>query len=385
MSLKKRWVIKLGTRVLSDNSDCLSRPRIVDLMRQIAQLKAQGYDVTLVSSGAVLAGWEHLGYPPRQHTLAEKQFLAAVGQSQLMSLYTELGAIYQLKVAQTLLVRSDFSDRRRYLNARNTFEACFENGVIPVVNENDVVAIEEIKLGDNDNLGAQVASLVQADRLVLCSDIDGLYTAPPQHNPQATFIAEVPVIDEGVYALAGDPVTGAGTGGMRTKIQAADIATRAGVEMWIVNGAQPDILLALMAQDQQLAPAPRGTRFLPQQERVLARKRWILSDTCMQSRLIVDHGAVQAVMHQGKSLLPAGILKVEGGFEKGQTVRVFDTENHELARGLIRYNSDELQQIAGHHSREILNILGYTEGAEVMHRNDMVLFDKPASPKERQS
>lgn len=384
MSANKRWVIKLGTRVLSDNSDCLSRPRIVDIMRQVAQLKAQGYDVTLVSSGAVLAGWEHLGYPPRQRTLAEKQFLAAVGQSQLMSLYTQLGEIYQLKVAQTLLVRSDFSDRRRYLNARNTFESCFANGVIPVVNENDVVAIEEIKLGDNDNLGAQVASLVQADRLVLCSDIDGLYTAPPQQNPEARFIPEVPVIDASIYALAGDPVTGAGTGGMRTKIQAAEIATRAGVEMWIVNGAQPDILLALMAQDQQGADAPRGTRFLPQQERVVARKRWILSDTAMESRLVVDEGAVQAVLHQGKSLLPAGILKVEGIFEKGQTVRVFNTQGQELARGLVRYNTEELQQIAGRHSREILNILGYTEGAEVMHRNDMVLWEKPASSKERE-
>lgn len=384
MKAKPRWVIKLGTRVLSDNSDCLSRPRIVDLMRQIAMLRAQNYEVVLVSSGAVLAGWEHLGYPPRQNTLAEKQFLAAVGQSQLMSLYTQLGAIYQLKVAQTLLVRSDFNDRRRYLNARNTLAACFENGVIPVVNENDVVAIEEIKLGDNDNLGAQVASLVQADRLILCSDIDGLYTAPPQQDPQATFIPEVPVIDEHIYALAGDPTTQAGTGGMRTKIQAADIATRAGVEMWVVNGTAPQILLELMAHDQGLTAQPRGTRFLPRETHVQARKRWILSDTCMDSRLVVDAGAVKALLHQGKSLLPAGIVAVQGTFDKGQTVRVFDGAGHELARGLTRYNQAELAQIAGRQSQEIAEILGYTEGSEVMHRNDMVLLDQSAATKERE-
>ena len=384
---RKRWVIKLGTRVLSDNSDCLSRPRIVDLMRQIAQLRREGYEITLVSSGAVLAGWEHLGYPTRQNTLGEKQFLAAVGQSQLMSLYTQLGAIYDLKVAQTLLVRSDFSDRRRYLNARNTFEACFANGVIPVVNENDVVAIEEIKLGDNDNLGAQVASLVQADRLILCSDIDGLYSAPPQSDPQARFIAEVPTIDAEIHALAGDALSKAGTGGMRTKIQAAEIATRAGGEMWIVNGAQPDILLELMAQERNHAPSQtvRGTCFLPQQERVQARKRWILSDTCKNSRLIIDKGAVDALLNQGKSLLPAGIIHIEGHFEKGRTIRVFDEANHELARGLVQYNSEELLSIAGKHSKEISAILGYTEGAEVMHRNDMVLLDKSVSTKEPES
>lgn len=387
MNEGKRWVIKLGTRVLSDNSDCLSRPRIVDLMRQIAKMRNQGYEITLVSSGAVLAGWEHLGYPPRQNTLGEKQFLAAVGQSQLMSMYTQLGAIYDLKVAQTLLVRSDFSDRRRYLNARNTFEACFANGVIPVVNENDVVAIEEIKLGDNDNLGAQVASLVQADRLILCSDIDGLYTAPPQKNPEAIFIEKVATIDASIYALAGDALSKAGTGGMRTKIQAAEISTRSGVEMWIVNGAHPDILLELMRQDLEKLPtnSVRGTCFLPQQEHLLARKRWILSDTCQTSRLVIDSGAVDALLRQGKSLLPAGVVKVEGSFEKGQTIRVFDEANHELARGLIRYNSEEMVNISGHHSKEITHILGYTEGAEVMHRNDMVLLDKSVSTKEPES
>ena len=367
----KRWVIKLGSRVLSNNSDALSRPRIVDIMRQVAELKNKGYAVVVVSSGAVLAGWEHMGFPPRQNTLAEKQFLAAVGQSQLMSLYTQLGAIYGLKVAQSLLIRSDFSDRRRYLNARTTLETCFAQGVVPIVNENDVVAIDEIKLGDNDNLAAQVGALVQAERVILCSDIDGLYTAPPQSNPDAQLIAEVKTIDASVYALAGDAVTQAGTGGMRNKIQAADIATRAGAEMWIVNGARPDAILGLSAERPGY-----GTRFLPRQSRVQARKRWILAGADVEQALILDTGAQRAVVQQGKSLLPAGIQRVLGHFEPGQTVNLCNPRQEVLGCGLVRYSAEDLRRIAGLQSDQIEEVLGYTDGAEVMHRNDMVIHSE---------
>jgi len=364
--MKRRLVVKVGTSVLSAGQDRLNRPRMVDLMRQIASLNQQDWAVTLVSSGAVLAGWEHLGFPVRKRTLTEKQLLAAVGQSQLMHLYTQLAAIYELKVAQTLLTRTDFSDRRRYLNARTTFLACLEQGLLPIVNENDVVAIEEIQVGDNDTLAAHVASLLEAEQLIICTDIPGLYTAPPQQNPQATLIPEVPEIHEQIWALAGGVGSARGTGGMYTKIQAADIATRAGVGVRVVAGDLPDVLLRV-AQGEAL-----GTWFHPRIQRLEARKRWILAETVKDSQLQIDPGACQAVLQAGKSLLAAGITSVTGQFERGQTVRIF-ADGQEVARGLSRYTSVELQRIAGQRSEQISTLLGYTSGPVVIHRDDMVL------------
>lgn len=362
-----RIVIKLGTSVLTAGGDRLNRPRMVDIMRQIAWLQAHHYAVTLVTSGAVLAGWEHLGFPVRKRTLSEKQLLAAIGQSQLMRLYTQLADIYQLKVAQTLLIRSDFSDRRRYLNARTTFEACFELGVLPIVNENDVVAIDEIKVGDNDTLAAYVASLVEADQLIICSDIEGLYTAAPQHDPDATLIPEIAEITPDVWALAGGAGSDRGTGGMLTKIQAADIATRAGIGMRIVSGAQENVLIRL-AQGESI-----GTWFKPRIQRLEARKRWILSETDTHCRLVIDAGAKNALLNQGKSLLAVGLLAIYGDFDKGQTVCIEDSDGQELARGLVAYSAEELRQISGKKSELIQTILGFSYGPEVVHRNDMVL------------
>lgn len=364
---KQRIVIKLGTSVLTAGQDRLNKPRLVDLMRQLSQLMQAGHELTLVSSGAVLAGWEHLGFPERKRTLAEKQLLAAVGQSQLMHLYTQLAALYELRVAQTLLIRSDFSDRRRYLNARTTFEGCFEHGLLPIVNENDVVAIEEIQVGDNDTLAAHVASLVEADQLIICSDIPGLYTAPPQDHPEAQLIPEVLQIDDAIWTLAGGVGSHRGTGGMLTKIKAADIATRAGIGLRIVDGSAADILLRAAAYE------PVGTWFPPRIQRLEARKRWILAETVAQAALGVDAGAAQALSSQGKSLLAVGLLSVQGQFERGQTVVILDAEGREIARGLTRYGVHELQKIAGQRSGEIEAILGYTLGPVVVHRNDMVL------------
>ncbi len=366
--MKRRIVVKLGTSVLTAGGDRLNKPRLVDLMRQIAWLMANDFAVTLVSSGAVLAGWEHLGFPARKRTLAEKQLLAAVGQSQLMHLYTQLGALYDLKVAQTLLIRSDFSDRRRYLNARTTFEGCFERGLLPIVNENDVVAIEEIKVGDNDTLAAYVASLVEAEQLIICSDIGGLYTAAPQNDPDAKLIPVVSEITDAIWNLAGGVGSHRGTGGMQTKIQAADIATRAGIGLRIVSGAQPDVLMRL-GQGEEV-----GTWFAPRIQRLEARKRWILAETDKDSKIIVDQGAQDALVNRGRSLLAAGILSVEGRFDKGQTIRIYADQGEELARGLTRYSSEELRQICGRKSDEIAALLGYSEGAEVIHRSDMVLI-----------
>lgn len=364
--MKHRIVIKLGTSVLTAGGDRLNKPRMVDLMRQIAWLMAHDHAVTLVSSGAVLAGWEHLGFPPRKRTLAEKQLLAAVGQSQLMHLYTQLGALYDLKVAQTLLIRSDFSDRRRYLNARTTFEGCFERGLLPIVNENDVVAIDEIKVGDNDTLAAYVASLVEAEQLIICSDIEGLYTAAPQHHPDAELIPEIPEITDEVWQLAGGVGSHRGTGGMQTKIQAADIATRAGIGVRIVAGAAPDVLIRIAQGETP------GSWFRPRLQRLEARKRWILAETVANSRVVVDAGASAALVDQGKSLLAAGVLAVEGPFEKGQTVRIYTSGGQEIARGLSRYGSDELEQIRGQKSTQISERLGFSYGPEVVHRSDMV-------------
>ncbi|MGV3526995.1 MAG: glutamate 5-kinase [Candidatus Sericytochromatia bacterium] len=371
--MHQRLVIKLGTSVLTAGQDRLNRPRLVDLMRQIAWLFREGWSVTLVSSGAVLAGWEHLGFPPRKRTLAEKQLLAAVGQSQLMHLYTQLAGIYDIKVAQTLLTRSDFSDRRRWLNAQTTFEGCFERGLLPIVNENDVVAIEEIQVGDNDTLAAYVATLVEADQLIICSDIEGLYTAAPQSDPTARLIPEVPLIDESVWQLAGGVGSHRGTGGMHTKIQAADLATRAGIGLRIVSGAEPDVLIRV-AQGETL-----GTWFAPRLQRLEARKRWIIAGAVPQARLILDEGASQALLQRGKSLLAAGIQGVEGEFDKGQTVQLLTATGQRLGCGLSRYSSTELQSVKGLHSEAIAPLLGYTYGPEVVHRNDLILDHATAS------
>lgn len=364
----RRIVIKVGTSVLTAGQDRLCKPRLVELMRQISLLRTQGLEVILVSSGAVLAGWEQLGCFKRKRTLAEKQLLAAVGQSQLMHLYAQMADIYGLRVAQTLLTRDDFRDRRRYLNARTTFQGCFEHGVLPIVNENDVVAIDEIRLGDNDTLAALVASLLEADLLVICTDIPGLYTSNPREDLSATLIPEVAEITDAVWALAGGVGSHRGTGGMHTKIQAAEIATRAGVAVRIVPGEAPDILLKAAASEAV------GTLFHPAARKLEARKRWILAETVRHSVITVDAGAAKALRTGGKSLLPAGVKAVSGEFTPGQTVRIFSPDQVELARGLTRYSTAELQRIAGQRSDAIEELLGYTHGDEVIHRDDMVVL-----------
>ncbi len=365
-----RVVIKVGTSFLTAGTDRLHRPRMIDLVRQIAVVRELGCEVILVSSGAVSAGWEALSFPQRKKNLSEKQLFAAIGQSRLMNLYSQLAEIYGLTVAQTLLTREDLRDRRRYLNARNTFLNCIERGVLPIVNENDVVAVDEIKVGDNDNLSALVASLVSADLLLICSDIEGLFTADPRTDKKAILIEEVKTIDEKIWTLAGEAGTHHGTGGMKTKIQAADLATRSGIETIIALGEIQEVIFKAVS-GQKI-----GTRFHARNaQRVEARKRWILAETVRTSKVIVDSGAEKALLEQGKSLLPAGIVKVEGSFERGQTVRVFTQNEKEIARGLSQYKSTDLIFIAGKKSSQIETILGYKYGAEVVHRDDMVLLD----------
>ena len=363
----KRIVVKLGTSVLSAGTDRLHRPRMVELVRQLAAVRERGIAPILVTSGAVLAGWEQLGFPTRRRNLPDKQLLAAVGQGRLMHLYAQLADLYNLPVAQTLLTRDDLRDRRRYLNARNTLLSCIERGVLPVVNENDVVAIDEIRVGDNDNLSALVANLVDADLLLICTDIPGLYTADPRSDPTATLIPEVPVIDDAVWALAGGPGSQRGTGGMFTKIQAAALATQSGTHVVIAAGDEADVIGRVAAGE------PIGTWFPAKPTRMEARKRWILAETVRHSRVVVDAGAAQALTGGGRSLLAAGVIGVEGAWERGQTVRVFSSDGHEIARGLAQYSAVALAHIKGRQSGEIEARLGYAYGPEVIHRDDMVL------------
>lgn len=362
-----RAVLKLGTSVLTAGTDKLHRPRMVDLLRQVAALQAAGHQVVLVTSGAVLAGWEALGFGPRTRTLAEKQRLAAVGQSALMHQYALIAELYGLKVGQILLTADDFRARSRYLNARTTLEGCLQAGILPIINENDAVAVDQIRVGDNDTLSAFVANLVEADLLVILTDAPGLYTADPRTHPDAVLIPVVERIDAGIWEKAGGAGSHRGTGGMYTKIQAAEIATRAGTPVVIAPGDAPDAFM------QAVAGEAIGTRFAAHGSRLEARKRWILAEIAA-GKLLLDDGAARAVRQSGSSLLAVGLRGIEGDFERGQTVRLMAPDGAELARGLTRYGAGDLRQVAGHKSSAIEGILGHDYGPEVVHRDDMVLL-----------
>ncbi len=368
-----RMIIKIGTSVLTAGTDQLYRPFIVDIARQVAALQAQGSQVILVSSGAVAAGWERMGFPPRQQrnkhaSVSFKQVLAAVGQSRLMHLYEQFFEIYGLNVAQALLTRGDLHDRRHYLNARNTLLHSLEYGIVPVINENDAVATNELRVGDNDTLSALVANLVDADLLLILTDIDGLYNADPRKDPAATLISTVDQIDERIWDIAGGSGTHRGTGGMQTKIHAADLATRSGTTVVIANGNEPDSVLRVARNE------PLGTRFPTSVSNLESRKRWILAETVRHSRVVVDAGANHALTHEGRSLLPAGILAVEGDFDRGQTIRIYNSDGQEIARGISQYRAADVLLIKGLHSSQIASTLGYAYGPEIVHRDDMVIL-----------
>lgn len=370
-NLPKRLVVKLGTSVLTAGTDRLNRPYMVNLARQVAALRADGVQVVLVSSGAIAAGKERLGAAPQQRSRGSvplKQMYAAVGQSRLMHLYEQLFEIYGLQVAQALLTRDDLRERRRYLNARNTLVLCLERGIVPIINENDALVTAEIRVGDNDNLSALVAGLVDADLLIILTDIAGLYSADPRSDPTAELIPEVPVIDERIWAIAGGTGTHRGTGGMRTKIQAAELATRLGTSVAIAHGAEPDVILRI-AEGERM-----GTSFPSAVSHLDSRKRWLLAETVRHSQLVVDAGAVDALTCQGKSLLPAGIVAVSGDFDRGQTIRIFTQDGREIARGLTQYRTADIQLIKGMRSTQIAEALGYDYGPVVVHRDDMVVL-----------
>ncbi|WP_217521453.1 glutamate 5-kinase [Vibrio metschnikovii] len=363
-------VVKLGTSVLTGGTLALDRAHMVELVRQCAELKKQGHSVVIVSSGAIAAGREHLGYPALPQAISSKQLLAAVGQSQLIQAWESLFALYGIKIGQMLLTRADLEDRERFLNARDTINALIEHGIIPVVNENDAVATNEIKVGDNDNLSALVGILCAADKLLLLTDQKGLFTADPRKDPNAELIKEVKTIDDTLRKIAGGSGTTLGTGGMATKLQAADIARRAGIEVIIAAGRAPNVIF------DALSDTPQGTRFLALEEALENRKRWILAGPAASGDVYIDQGAVNALLGKGSSLLAKGVIKVAGEFARGEVICVKDQQQHLIARGISTYSSRDLSKIAGQHSTMIIDILGYDYGAEVIHRDNMVVIQE---------
>jgi len=343
---------------------------MLDLVRQIADLHRGGLETILVTSGAIMAGRERLGFPKMGKGIPFKQVLAAVGQGHLMHLYEQMFDMYEITVAQTLLTREDMVDRQRYLNARDTLLALMRQGVVPIVNENDVVAVDEIQVGDNDNISAMVANLVEADLLLMLTDTEGLYSADPRLHPEAELISEVPVIDDTIWQLAGEAGTERGTGGMITKIEAAELATRSGTKVVVASGEEQNVLVRI-AQGEAI-----GTAFLPSSSKVESRKRWILAEGATEGYMKVDAGAARALLQEGKSLLPVGVVEVSGGFGRGETVRILDEKGKEMARGLTRYGAEDLDLIKGVRSDRIENILGYEYGSEVVHRNDLVILQR---------
>jgi len=364
----RRVVIKVGTSTLTAGSGKLNPPRMVDLARQIAALRTQGVEVVLVSSGAQQAGRERLGYPKERKNIPLKQMLAAVGQSRIMNLWEQYFQLYDLAVAQVLLTRQDIEDRHRYLNVRDTFEKLLQFKIVPIVNENDAVATDEIKVGENDSLSAMVANLIDADLLILITDIDGLYTADPTANPDARLIERVERLDAEIYKLAQGSKSGLGTGGMYTKLVAADIAVHSGTSVVIANGGRENILAGVRAGSVPCTWFP--ARITPAE----GRKRWLLAQNVTAGKVRVDAGAARALIRGGKSLLPVGVVDVLGDFERGATISVCDVAGVEIARGLVNYGADDLRRILGQHSADIAETLGYDYGPEFIHRDKLVVL-----------
>ncbi|MFY7805151.1 MAG: glutamate 5-kinase [Limnoraphis robusta] len=363
-------VIKIGTSSLTQvGTGHLALSTLATLVESLTHLRQQGEQVVLVSSGAVGVGCDRLGLTERPRTITLKQAVAAVGQGRLMRVYDDLFTCLNQPIAQVLLTRSDLVQRSGYVNAYNTFQQLLKLGVIPIVNENDTVAVDELKFGDNDTLSALVASLVEADWLFLLTDVDKLYSADPRDNPNAQPIDLVTHIEQlqDLQVQTGDSRSGWGTGGMITKIEAARIATSSGVRTVITDGKFPKNLAKIL-QGEKI-----GTHFAAQTRPVNARKHWIANVLLPLGKLYLDEGAVRAICQQGKSLLAAGITQIEGAFQAQDSVRVCNLEGREIARGLVNYNSAELQKIKGCRSEKIPEILGYVGAETVIHRDNLVL------------
>lgn len=362
----KKLVIKVGTSTLTRGGGPPDTAYIADLAAQVARQQALGRSVVLVSSGAIRAGMDRLRLPGRPRSIPQKQAAAAIGQGLLMHTYAQAFAPHDIPVGQVLLTREDLRERTRYLNARNTFDALLGHGAVPIVNENDTVAVDEIKFGDNDTLAALVASLIEADALLLLSDVAGLYDRDPTQFPDAQLIPIVETIDRTVEQRAGGAQTGMGTGGMTTKVQAAKICANTSVHMFIADGRRANVVAD--ALDERC-----GTQFLPKPTRLRSRQRWIAYGVLPKGTVTVNDGARLRVTGEGKSLLPAGVTHVSGHFEAGDLVRLADAHGHAFAQGFVNYGHKELTKIMGCRTEDILHRLGTTAGDEVIHRDNLVL------------
>ena len=362
----RRLVVKVGSALVTDNGAGLALGFIEELARQIAEVRERGREVLLVSSGAIAAGMQRLGWAARPHAMHELQAAAAVGQMGLAQAYETRFAQYGLKTAQVLLTHEDLADRGRYLNARSTLVTLLELGVVPIINENDTVVTDEIKFGDNDTLGALVANLVEAEALVILTDQAGLFTADPRKHPAATLVAEHRADDPALEAMAGGAGSGISKGGMITKVKAAQRAARSGAHTLIASGREADVLPRLVRGDAL------GTLLFASASPLAARKQWLADHLQLAGSLVLDAGAVQALA-AGKSLLPVGVTAVEGEFERGAAVACRSADGREVARGLVNYSSSEARRIARRPSAEIETLLGYIDAPELIHRDNLVL------------
>ena len=366
---RKRVVVKVGSALLRDPQGGLREPVVEHIVQQLFTLHRQGHEVLLVSSGAVALGIQVLGAQGIPRTIVHQQAAAAIGQSHLIWTYERLFGVFRQKVAQILLTHEDLRSRTRYLNARNTLLTLLQYSVIPIINENDTVSVEEIRFGDNDTLSAMVCNLVDADVLILLTHLDGLYTADPALHPEATLVPVVEKIDARIEALASSATHRTGRGGMASKIRAAKIAGANGIHTHIANGVHPDVVLRIVAGDRV------GTHIYPLAPiRLSSRKRWIGYALKTRGEIVVNDGAKAALTTQGKSLLPAGVVRVSGDFRFGDPVACVDMAAQHFAQGLVNYSAAELQAIRGQQTSYIETILGYKGADEVIHRDNLVVF-----------
>ena len=364
----QRLIIKVGSSLVTNEGKGLDHAAISKWAAQIAQLRAMGKQVVLVSSGAIAEGMQRLGFEKRPSGVHELQACAAVGQMGLAQIYETSFGAHQLRTAQVLLTHADLADRERYLNARSTLFTLLDFGVIPVINENDTVVTDEIKFGDNDTLGALVANLIEADALIILTDQRGLYTADPRKNPAAEFVHEAKAGDPALEAMAGGAGSGIGSGGMLTKILAARRAAASGAHTIIAWGRE-DHVLTRLANGEAI-----GTQLIAQTARLTARKQWMADHLKTAGKVILDAGAVQKLSAEGKSLLPIGVVDVVGEFGRGDVITCVSQEGKEIARGISNYASTETRRIKQQPSSEIVTILGYVEEAELIHRDNLVLL-----------
>jgi len=364
----RRIVVKVGSSILASVEKGLHHEVFSHLAKEISELKRQGYEIVLVSSGAIAAGMEKLGYKTRPQSITQKQATAAVGQSRLMNIYESYFSRHQQMVAQILLTHDDLSHRRRFLNARNTLLTLLELGIIPIINENDTVVVDEIKVGDNDNLSALVTNLIEADLLIILTNIDGLCDGDPRLNPNARCIPLVEDIDVDIGKIVAGTKSAMSVGGMVSKIQAAKKASRFGIPTIIASGTRKEVI------HQILRGKEIGTLILPQATTLSSRKHWIAFNLNPKGDIIVDDGAKKALAQRGKSLLPSGVVKVRGEFDRGDSVSCLGPRGKEFARGLVNYSTSELERIKGLKTEQIEKVLGYKYSDEVIHRDDLVVL-----------